>query len=463
MTVYNPPGPVATSFMESDKFIRGIMGPVGSGKSVACCIEIFRRACQQEPDKNGVRRTRWAVIRNTYPELTTTTIQTWFEWVDRSCGKWRSQGPPTHFLNFELNDGTRVDAEVLFLALDSQEDAKKLLSLELTGAWLNEAREIPLAILNALVARIPRFPPKRDGGATWYGIIMDTNPPDTDSWWYKMAELKTPDNAEFFRQPGGMDPRAENIDNLPTGREYYNNIRKVNSEDFCKVHVDGEYGFVMDGKPVYPEFKHSMHVENVEKYKKAPLYIGIDFGLTPAAAICQKGPRGEWLVLDEVVTEDMGTARFAEILGDFLKKEYADHKMYIYGDPSGDNRAQTDEVTPFQILRKAGIFAIPAPSNDSVLRKESLRAPLSRLVDGIPGMRVTPRCEQIIKGLQGGYHYKRMRISGKDKFKDVPEKNMSSHIIEALEYATLGAGEGRKVLGASRSPKHLQYENRGIV
>ena len=43
-----------------------------------------------------------------------------------------------------MND---LDLEVIFLALDRPEDVKKLLSLELTGIWINEAREIPKVLL----------------------------------------------------------------------------------------------------------------------------------------------------------------------------------------------------------------------------------------------------------------------------------------------------------------------------
>jgi hypothetical protein len=349
----------------------------------------------------------------------------------------------------------------MFLALDSQEDVKKLLSLELTGAWVNECREVPESVIKALRGRVGRFPSQADGGQTWTGIILDTNPPDTDSWYYKLAEEMQPAKHKFFRQGSGLSDEGENKQNLPP--DYYENICVGADEDFIKVHVKGEYGFVLDGKPVYPEYKQSIHCQAIEKYKKAPLYIGIDFGLTPAAAICQKGPRGEWLVLDEIATDDMGTQRFAEILKTFLNQNYKDHKMFIYGDPSGDQRAQTDETTPFMILRKNGIMAVPAPSNDPVQRKEALKAPLSRLIDGIPGLRVAPHCERVSKGLMGGYHYKRMRVSGKDKFKDLPEKNMYSHIVEALEYAMLGAGEGKGVFGGARTPKKLDYNNKGIV
>ena len=46
-------------------------------------------------------------------------------------------------------------------------------------------------------------------------------------------------------------------------------------------------------------------------------------------------------------------------------------EINIFGDPSGDFRAQTDESTPFQVLRGAGLVARPAPSNDVSLRLEA--------------------------------------------------------------------------------------------
>ena len=91
---YKPDGEVLKDFLRGDHFVRGIRGPVGSGKSVACCVEIFRRACQQEPAKDGIRYTKWAVVRNTNPELRTTTIATWLQWFPESeWGKFRWSPP----------------------------------------------------------------------------------------------------------------------------------------------------------------------------------------------------------------------------------------------------------------------------------------------------------------------------------------------------------------------------------
>ena len=78
---YKPDGVVLKEFMKDDSFFRGLRGPVGSGKSVACCVEVFRRALAQKKNEKGIRKSRWAIIRNTSPQLRAATIITWVEWV----------------------------------------------------------------------------------------------------------------------------------------------------------------------------------------------------------------------------------------------------------------------------------------------------------------------------------------------------------------------------------------------
>ena len=73
---YKPDGAILKNFLKDHSFFRGLRGPVGSGKSVACCIEIIRRSLIQKPALDGKRKSRWAVIRNTNPQLKTTTIKT---------------------------------------------------------------------------------------------------------------------------------------------------------------------------------------------------------------------------------------------------------------------------------------------------------------------------------------------------------------------------------------------------
>ena len=192
--------PTGKRFHKADDFVRLVIGPIGSGKSVMCCWELFRKAAEQRPHTDGRRRSRWVIIRNTYRELVDTTIKTWTDWFPKSMGVWR-QMDMSHRIVYALEDGTVVDLEVLFRALDKPDDVKKLLSLELTGGFLNESKEIPKAVLDMLIGRVGRYPSKRQGGASWYGVIMDTNPPDEDHWIYKIFEEERPEGWQNYQRP----------------------------------------------------------------------------------------------------------------------------------------------------------------------------------------------------------------------------------------------------------------------
>ena len=229
---YKPGGETLRQFMLDDHFFRGLRGPVGSGKSACCAIEMFRRSLAQEPNSEGIRKSRWAVVRNTNPQLRTTTIKTWLDWFPEHIWGKMLWHPPPYTHHIKKGD---LDMEVIFLALDRPEDVKKLLSLELTGVWINEAREIPKQIVDACTMRVGRFPSMKDGGPTWYGVIADTNAPDEDHWWPVMAGeaplpdhvsreeammLIKPDTWRFFTQPGGM---VANIDNEGNVQNYQKN------------------------------------------------------------------------------------------------------------------------------------------------------------------------------------------------------------------------------------------------
>lgn len=469
---YKPGGEIARDFMKSDARVRGLRGPVGSGKSVACCMEIFRRALAQEKGADGVRRSRWAVVRNTNPQLRTTTIKTWLDWFPEDVwGKMLWHPPPfTH----RLRRGD-LDLEVIFLALDKPEDVKKLLSLELTGVFINEAREVPKAIVDACTMRVGRYPSMKDGGPTWYGVIMDTNAPDEDHWWPVMAGeapipehvsaeealmLIKPEGWQFFTQPGGMleekdaegnvtgyrmNPKAENIQNLV--KTYYPDIITGKTKSWIDVYVLNKLGALNEGKPVYASYDEGTHLAREELLPAPgiPITVGLDFGLTPAAAFCQH-VRGRWLVLRELVGFDMGAAKFADLLRVFMAQTFPGAKFQIWGDPAGDYRAQTDETTPFQVLRSAGIIARSAPTNDPALRIDAVTATLTRMVDGQPGFLLDPRCTYLKRGFAGGYGYRRLQVGGTERYEDRPEKNIYSHIHDALQYAVCGGGESRKLL-----------------
>lgn len=438
---YDPP-PTMRRFMADNSFVRCVVGPVGSGKSSGCCIEILRRAQEQKPGPDGIRRTRFAVIRNTYAELRDTTRKTFEEWIPGSLGKW-SEADFIFVLQF--ND---VRSEILFRALDRPDDVRKLLSLELTGVYMNEAKEIPKAVFEMLTVRVGRYPSKMQGGPTWIGIWMDTNPPDTDHWLYRLFEEKRPEGMALFRQPSGLAPDAENVENLPPG--YYERACIGKTDDFINVYVKGQYGFVKDGKPIYPEWNDTVHVDpKIEPVREwGPLLLGQDFGLTPAAVLAQRDPGdGQIQVFGELVSEDMGAVNFARELASRIKREHPYRLVRGWGDPAGEQRAQTDEKTPYIIFREQGLPIAPAPTNDFTMRREAIAGLLQRLtLKGRPALAVSPRCITLRKGMAGGYCFKRVQVAGDERYKDAPDKNRFSHVCEALQYLAVGEGEDRRAV-----------------
>jgi hypothetical protein len=374
--------------------------------------------------------------------------------------------------------------EVIFLALDSEEDIRKLLSLELTGVWANEAREMPKTIIDACTMRCGRFPSMREGGPSWYGMIADTNAPEDDHWWAIMSGdaplpefmseeealmLQRPRDWKFFTQPPAMieikndegevidyinNPDAENANNLTP--EYYRKIITGKRKDWIDVYIMNRLGSVAEGKAVYPTYNDETHraKEPITVMPGRTIWVGLDFGFYPAAVFGQKSGHGQWHIIKEVVPEDMSLQEFARVikqtLGELLVSP--EQQFKIYGDPSGDVRSSTreDKKSPFQILRANGVNAYAAPTNDLTVRIETVADILGRMVDGHPGMVVSPDCNYLVKGFRNAYCYRRIGGSGSPRYDPHPTKNKYSHPHDALQYLFLGAGEGR-ALTKSRS------------
>lgn len=455
-------------------FITALMGPFGSGKSSGCVIKLVERAMAQTPSPDGIRRTRWAIVRNSYPQLRDTTIPTTLEWVG-DLGEHRQTDYDFILNKLVAPDGSPVEAKFHFRALDKPQDIKNLLSLELTGAWFNEVREIPKRIVDAMRGRVGRYPKmdlERDfHGASWYGIIMDTNPPDTDHWFYKLFEVDRPlfcpicrdkqggvillvdgkcpkcrktDGVPFVsihKQPSGRSDLAENLPHLQPG--YYANLAAGMDKDFIRVYVDGGYGYVSDGKPVYSMFDDDKHVakEVLKADSRYPLIIGFDnTGRDQAAIICQYMPNGQFRVLHEFIVTDTGTrALVREIVRPFIISNYSGARLILTGDPAGVRKGDTDDRDTFQEIRDCfGMDATPARSNSLAPRLNSVESLLKKYLGKENyGMLISPGCPMIIKGFRGEYRMRRLQIIGQERFTDKPEKNLVSHGHDALQYACM--------------------------
>lgn len=487
--LYQPAGKVAAEFHRSNAFARGLMGPVGSSKSSACWNEMFSRACEQKPDAQGVRRFKCAVLRNTYPELKSTTIPTVQYWHPQL--KFNYDSPITARLYAALPDGTFLDFHATFLALERPEEVDKIGSLEITAGWINEVREVAKAIFDKLTERVGRYPAVLDGGPTWRGVVMDTNPPADDHWYYQIAERadqqvnRSTDEAErnlreigflkegeplfeFFKQPGGLiqegdsfrpNPDAENIAHLDGGYAYYFRQIAGKKPEWIKAQILGQYAVITDGRPVYGDYSDELHCRNAELMHGVPVIVGLDYGRSPAAVFMQLTPRGQLRVIDELWGDDIGIEAFAEdVVKPHIAVHYRKSEMLFVGDPAGMAR-ESDERSAFDVLAEVGIVAVPAHTNRLTGRLEAVRHYLNRNVTGQPAFVIDAKCSRLRKGFLGRYYHKRVQVS-EQVFKDTPEKNEYSHVHDALQYGALYAR--MEDVGGGRFKEKLKYPNLGL-
>jgi hypothetical protein len=490
--------PTAALFHQSLKVVRGFMGPVGNGKSVTCINEMIRLCVDQHANNNGIRKSRWAIIRNTTPELRTTTLNTFKQWIPEVVCPITMHPIIMGKIDQPLADGTRIEVEFLFLALDQPKDVRKLLSLELSGVFINETREISYSVVKAARERIGRYPSRIDGyqdvvePCKRKALLMDTNPPSDDHWWYALAEnghlegveeeqkpfsiAETKRIFEFFRGPSPLikqkdgtytkNPRAENIQNLPGGYQYYLDMIAGNTPDHINVMVLGNYGTIIDGRPVYPEYNDQIHSGEIKPIPGLPISLGWDFGLTPTVVITQLTSTGQLRVLAELIGKSLGVRQFArDVVKPYLSANFKGYELaFSVGDPAGNARGEGSGRSAIAILNddyseveedeselikplEMGFYTVPAPTNDITQRLEAVKSFLIKMVDaGKPGYIVNKSCKYVRQGKQGKYQFKRLQISGADRYHDKPDKNDYSHPADAEQYVALGYLNGYQTI-----------------
>lgn len=426
--------PTISKFMADDHEVRLLIGPFGSGKTTGAIMELVKRMLQEFPNAQGVRHTRFVVVRNTSQQLRQTVLEDIRKWL-------------TPIMHFKVTDSTvefdfvhptlgRIKSDWLLIPLDKPEDRQRLLSLNVTGGWISEFREVPVEVLEALLGRVGRFRPLGVTKNAWHGVIAESNPPDEDGEWHIKMEVDRPKNWDVFKQPGGMDPKAENRENLRDG--YYESLIESNNEDWVDVHVHAKYGKSLSGQAVFRRaFKPDIHLSYnpINPNPLTPLMVAQDFGRTPACLVTQIDPMGRLLVLRELISNGMGIEQFAiTLLRPVVMQNYMGHKMFMIGDPSGRFKGQITEESAFDALKRLGFKIYPAPTNELEPRLRAAEQLMLRhngmLIDAI-------NCPLLVQALKFSYRFKRKKTGD---LEDLPDKTHPwSDLADCLQYAALGA------------------------
>lgn len=474
-----PVGPVAEAFVNDDRLITAIMGPYGSAKTTSCIRKALLMTLWQSPGPDGVRRSRGCVVRDTYSQLETNVLESWFSWFpkDMPGSEWNGR-QMRHIVRMRVNmmDGqppVEIEMDVYFRAMGDQKAEDVLKGLELTWLWLNEVDTLDAKVLQFGLPRCGRYPAAKNGGCQWYGVIADFNAPDEDNWTYELlVEQKLPiDEAAlellrakvgerygigFHRQPGGREPDAENLRNLPEG--YYEGmIASGMPAEHVARFVDNKFGQVFTGQRVFPEYNTEIHraKEEIGADPHLPLLFGLDGGRTPALVVAQLDPEIDQLrILREVVLYDpekqtqlrrLGARAFGEICAHHVGEWFPDCTPgVLFYDPAIDFGSEEDgydflgefrEEFPVERCSPGG-----EPGNRIEPRLSAVRKRLDGLRGGKPRLLIDPRLRVLHRGYSKKYILERTEIgkTGTGRFRSLPIKNDESHVADAVGELCLG-------------------------
>ena len=472
-----------------------LMGGVGSGKTVTCCWKVMLLAACQQADDDGYRKTKILVFRNTYDQLKKTTRRTFLDWFPSGqWGTWKASDS-TYYIDREVDDGTIIKSEIVFLPLDTEVDKERILSLDLTCAYGNEWRELNLGLMDDVRGRLGRYPKEVEASNAF--AFYDTNWPDADSPHQEVVEnpagwsvhqqpkpvltveeyveiygeepkpilvenkkrrskftineqwpLKNLDGEEYVINPG-----ADNIRNLQSN--YYRDNLTHSRKAWCDVFLACKFAPSNKGMPIYKgAFKHSFHVQEAEANTAAlsntpdsahPIIIGIDGGRSPAVVFVQRDDYGIIRVLSEITvdSQDFVSAQWFvdQKIKPHISRFYNGYNFIMAPDPTLENGNEVVSYTAADVYRNAGFKVVLPASNKPEIRIDGVRTLLNKNVMGRAKLQISPKCRKLISGFNHGYMYEKDQ---KGNLKDKPLKNDYSHVHDALQYAILVAETAQK-------------------
>lgn len=488
-----------------------IRGPVGDGKSVGCCMYIVKKSQEQIPievTEKGktfkVKWSRWLIMRHTLKSIKETTITTWNQWFGDKT-RWKSEPFEGRYEDV-LADGTVLRIDFIVLASESNNILSDLQSLELSGAWINEAALSPYKVVSRVYTRLKRFNPnpKAKIQLKTFHVVMDTNAPDETNWWQKKEEVDQPDGWMFFVCPPAIleeiDPitkrsifipnnvenakrhnrrPAENVFEIDGGYHhgmtYWTDMLSTLERDDIRKLLQNQFGLSVDGLGVYRDVWNPATMvipdEEAKFMKGLPVVGGLDIGRTPGLVLGQVRPDGKLVTQLEVTTWDdrMNDGNGGLVRMDVIKfwdeyvipaivdfYGYPNCRMMIFADPAGKNFSEAFSISAIQRLRnERNVNVIPCDEVESSVQGEfditHGNSPDIRISTVKQQMRsgmilIANRCRMLREAMAGKYFFevvKSVAANGTGiRHKDTPCKNDWSHIADGHQYKVLAVYRG---------------------
>jgi hypothetical protein len=149
---------------------------------------------------------------------------------------------------------------------------------------------------------------------------------------------------------------------------------------------------------------------------------------------------GRLLIHMEVAATNIGLEKHVEenLRPRLFSNKFIGSKIILVGDPSGIAKGTVAEETSFEALKRMGLPAFPAPTNDIDPRLRAVEALLGRQINGGPALIINgPACPWLVRAMSGGYRYKKHKDGGLRTVPEKFDKEGFSHVADTLQYIAL--------------------------
>jgi hypothetical protein len=413
------------------KLVKGYFGGLGSGKSTACEHE-QAWVCLKTPGGKS------AAVRYSMGRSHGTLIED-YQRLLRGVARWVSSRS-----RFEFDNGHH-------LYVYPADAWDRFGSFDLVSFYIQEAQEVDYKIFDALNQRL-RHPAGIQNGIPWYRGYIDARGVKTDHWlWEKFVKRawdvdtgldkrKSVPNVDFVYIKGRT---YDNLENLRQG--YMEELIRDHKDDIAwqKMMIEGEFGFDIEGRPVYECYRPDVHDATIYEDPTLPILRGWDFGFNrPAVVWCQYTRDGRLLVLRELCPTGVSRDELVALVDGLQKAEFPNRhpsQYRDYGDAAGEQANAASTIDDIEYIENKLHTSI---ETRKARIKEGLevvrRLMMQTTKKGEPRFQIDTRCDRLIQGLRGAYYYET------EKTNDVPVKGLGyDDVCDALRYvAQLVVEEG---------------------
>lgn len=440
---YMNPSPTQHEFIQSQAFENCLVGPRGEGKTDAGQMAVHVHADRQA---KCYRPMQWAIVRDTWKNLERTTLQSY---LNPSPGSFAASIRS----RIRSHDGGKILElpgwwKIYLFGVDTTSDLNAVLSLQLAGAWVEEAapaaemKETEM-IGGGLAETTYKLlaTSLRQHVSTNCRMQITMNYPDEEHWSWKLFYEHGDDERRLFRMPRGENKHVTD--------QYRKNMERAlfGRDDLLSRLVYGKPARVQIGEKVTPEYDEDIHRSRVD-LDPLPSLVGFRFwdgGRNPACLFHQITPMGQLICVDSRRGENVGLRQF---IRDQVKPLIAARYPWEIvpswrdlGDPSMLYPESLDtDLTAAKIIGEE-LFSTPnEPArfeggvSDPFARRESLKQLLmNRLEDHLPMYRISKHEGILHRALAGGWHYHKDQAGR--VLRDSPVKDIHSHPGDALAHS----------------------------